>query len=211
MLNNKKIKLMKKFTLTTFQKQLLIGILLGDAHLETNSKNRTTFRLKIEQSDSHKDYLFYLYDSLKDFCGTGPRQRANGNWVFSTYKSVSFRFYALYFYNAEGKKRIPRNIGRFLTPTSLAFWYMDDGSIKSKQSKGVILNTQCYLISEINLLVEVLYKKFGLIAKPRKQKEGYQIYISGHSFTRFCELVLPFVHDSMLYKIPSARKSRNVS
>jgi hypothetical protein len=39
-------------------------------------------------------------------------------------------------------------IRRWLTPKSLAYWYMDDGSFKSKSSKGTILNTQVLLIKK---------------------------------------------------------------
>jgi hypothetical protein len=84
---------------------------------------------------------------------------------------------------------------------------MDDGSMKSRQSKGVILNTQSYTLNDVQRLVDVLQKKFGLQAKPRKQKEGFQIYISGKSFETFRELVEPHLIDSMLYKMPKARQT----
>jgi hypothetical protein len=39
----------------------------------------------------------------------------------------------------------------------------------------------------------------------RKQKDGYQIYVSGESFERFKEIVEPHIIDSMRYKIPIDR------
>ena len=39
----------------------------------------------------------------------------------------------------------------------------------------------------------------------RKQKDGYQIYVSGESFGRFKEIVELHVMDSMRYKIPIDR------
>jgi len=85
---------------------------------------------------------------------------------------------------------------------------MDDGSVKSKQSKGVILNTRGYTLREVELLISVLRNRFGLQAKRRRQREGYQIYISGESYERFRELIEPFLIDEMRYKLPSARQTQ---
>ena len=44
---------------------------------------------------------------------------------------------------------------------------MDDGSIKSKQSKGVLFNTQSFTLNEVKLLCTVLLSKFGIQASRR--------------------------------------------
>ena len=65
---------------------------------------------------------------------------------------------------------------------------MDDGSIKSKQSKGVLLNTQSFTLKEVELLCTVLLSKFGVEGSPRrtpseeKKGAGWQIYISGKCY-----------------------------
>jgi hypothetical protein len=83
---------------------------------------------------------------------------------------------------------------------------MDDGSIKSKQSKGVLFNTQGFIYKDITLLSEILNKKFDLITFLRKQKEGYQIYVSGHSYEKLRSIIYPYLIESMLYKFPTERK-----
>ena len=88
---------------------------------------------------------------------------------------------------------MPKLIHRWLTPRGLAHWYMDDGSIKSSQSKGVIFNTQGFDRSDVDRLIGVLQSKFGLKASRRRQPEGDQIYVSGSSFESFFELVDPYV------------------
>ena len=75
---------------------------------------------------------------------------------------------------------------------------MDDGSIKSKQSKGVILNTQGFTETEVLLLCKI-----------RKQKDGNQIYISGHSYELLKSLIYSFIIDSMRYKFPKDRIIKN--
>lgn len=90
---------------------------------------------------------------------------------------------------------------------------MDDGSIKSKQSKGVIFNTHGFDLPDIKRLCEFLESGFQLKAWPRKQvksrgqetKEYYQIYISGHSYEQFKSLIYPHLIPEMLYKFPPPR------
>lgn len=195
------------------QKEVLIGILLGDATLETQNGGRT-YRLKIEHSLKQKAYAEHLYKLFNDWARTKPWERKvtlpNGktytNIVFSTLSHSSLRFYAHQFYRGRVKV-VPRLVERWLTPKAVAYWFMDDGSIKSKQSKGVIFNTHGYQKHEIKRLIEVLLEKFHLEAKLRSQKEGYQIYVSGKSYDNFTKLVLPHILPEMTYKIPEARRT----
>jgi hypothetical protein len=85
---------------------------------------------------------------------------------------------------------------------------MDDGSIKSRESKSVIFNTQGFIRNEVEQLVDVLRRNFKLEAKLQKQKEGFQIYISGNSYELFRELVDEYIHPSMRYKISPVRKTQ---
>lgn len=194
------------------QREVLTGLLLGDAHLETQNQGRT-YRLKIEQSLKHQDYVQHLYEVFKPWVLTPPQPKERSsrgytsrNCWFQTVSHGAFRFYAHQFY-VEGQRRVPRLIHRWLTRRALTYWFMDDGSMKSSQSKGVILNTQSYPLNDIQRLVDVLQEKFGLQAKPRKQQEGFQIYISGKSYERFRELVEPHLIAPMRYKLPDARRT----
>lgn len=198
------------------QKSILFGILLGDAHIEY-SPNKKTARLKIEQSKYHQAYIEYLYSIFQPWCSSGITEY-NGNLRFSTKFHASFKFYADQFYIHEQtgqknkKKGVPWLIHRWLKPVSLAHWYMDDGSIKSKQSKGVLLNTHGFSFKEIKNLCDLLgSESLGLNCWPRKQmaKSGelqYQIYISGHSYERLKELIFSLLIPEMHYKFPPERK-----
>ena len=203
----------KNLKLSQEQKEVLVGVLLGDGCLETQNRGRT-YRLKIEQSAQHQAYVRHLYELFKPWVRTGPRKRVrkarNGTETtscgFSTLSHGAFRFYAHQFY-ADGKKHVPKLIHRWLTPRGIAYWFMDDGSIKSKQSRGVIFNTQGFTRPDVERLIEVLKTRFELQAKIRRQKEGSQIYVSGHSFERFLKLVDPFLIEDMRYKLPHAGRT----
>lgn len=196
--------------LTREQREVLVGLLLGDAHLETQNRGHT-YRLKIEQSERHKAYVEHLYQVFQPWVLTPPQPKTvysrgheSRNWWFQTVSHEAFRFCAHQFYR-DGRKRVPPLIHRWLTPRALAYWLMDDGSRKSDQSRGVILNTQGYSREEVKRLVKVLQEKFGLMAKQRKQREGYQIYISGESWEHLRELIEPYLIPEMQYKLFPAR------
>jgi len=54
-----------KLKITKIQREILIGIILGDGHLE-QSLNKFSYRLKIEQSEKKKEYIEHLYEIFKD-------------------------------------------------------------------------------------------------------------------------------------------------
>lgn len=54
------------------QHEVLIGILLGDANLQTESRGRT-YRLRVSQAEQNRDYLFALYEIFKPMVSTPPR------------------------------------------------------------------------------------------------------------------------------------------
>ena len=118
--------------LSSAQREVLVGILLGDACLETQNEG-TTYRLKIEQCAAHEHYLRSLYELFRPWVLTEPRMRRvrsgsseSANWAFQTVSHAAFRFYAHQFYDGR-RKRVPKLIHRWLTPRGLAYWYMEIG------------------------------------------------------------------------------------
>lgn len=186
-------------TLNDAQRQTLHGSLLGDACLEWSSKSRNP-RIKFEQSAEHRDYLFHLFDVFKDFVTGEPKQRIRKCstgvdciiYGFQTISHGCFRFYARQ-YVVEGKKSVPKLIHRWITPRSFAYWFMDDGSCKSRESKGVLLNTHGFSPVDVQRLAGAVNERLGLATSLRKQREGLQIYISGKSYERLVELLDPSI------------------
>lgn len=197
--------------LSDVQREMLVGILLGDACLETQNAGRT-YRLKIEQGAAHADYVQHLYEALRDWVLSPPRSKQGQtrgvttiNLAFQTVSHAELAEFGELFYR-DRRKIVPVNIGDLLTARGLAYWYMDDGSMKSSESKGVLFNTHAYQPDEISTLIAVL-GEFGLDAKHRRQTDGVQIYVSGRSFERFVELVDPYVIEAMRYKVPQPRRT----
>ena len=201
------------------QEEIFYGIILGDLHVTRYYRKidkGISYRLYFEQGNNHKDYLQHLYKVYGKLVKTPPKQKTNGNWYFHT---LTLRDAAicekLYRNNV---KRIPSDLFDHLTPLGLAYWFMDDGSIKSKESKGVYLNTQSFTHKEVLFLCNGLKRKFNLNVWPspcyekgnlhytKKNILYYQTYISGHSYEILRDLIYNYIVPSMQYKFPCKRK-----
>jgi hypothetical protein len=199
--------------LSSTQREALVGLLLGDACLETQNRGRT-YRLKIEQCARQEAYVAHLYSLFHEWVLTPPDARSkrasNGsvsvNLAFQTVSHPAFRFYAQQFY-ADGRKRVPQLIGHWLSPRGLSYWFMDDGSLKSSQSKGVVLSTHCFTPQDVERLACCLADCFSLQVAVRRQSDGLQLYVSGRSFETFSAIVDPYVIPEMRYKLPLARRT----
>lgn len=192
-------------------KEILIGLCLGDLHIERKSLSRNAL-LRFEQGQVHEKYILYLYSLFKDFCRSEPKYSTRKPDIRTgkTYNRIKFQtlflpcfneFHELFYLNS--KKIIPSNIGNLLTSRGLAFWAMDDGY---KEKTGFILSTQSYSFEEVELLIKVLKSNFDLDCTMRtrkisKSKIYYLIYIRVSSMKKFKDLVRPYFYDSMMYKL----------
>jgi hypothetical protein len=190
-------------------KAALIGLILGYAHL-IRKKATTNTSVWFDHSIKQKGYLMHKFELLKEFCNTHPKvlERVNKR-NNKSYQSIRFYTKTLgifnefhdMFYNSEGIKTIPLNIGELLTPIGLAYWCQDDGY---KDHNGFVLCTDSFSKSEVEFLIEVLQTNFGLngtLYKKNPIKGTYRIWIRVNSMAKFKALVTPYFHDSMLYKL----------
>ncbi|MBL7036691.1 hypothetical protein ISR94_02485 [Candidatus Microgenomates bacterium] len=198
--------------LTKFQQDVLVGTVLGDANIRFFKKGAN---LTISHSEKQLDYVLWKYDVFRDWVLTEPKRGVreyykdrNRNlvlWKFSTAShSILGRYYHMFYQN--GKKGIPDEIESLLvSPLALAVWFMDDGSRKP-YGRGAFLHTQSFSIKDQKKLIKVLKKNFSVEARLSsaglyKGKRYYRLYITAGSFPTFRNLVLPYLLDSMRYKV----------
>ena len=197
--------------LTKIQCETLVGILLGDSSLQTESNGRT-YRLRVSQSEQHKDYLFHLYEVFQNLTASQPIRyefsdsrnpnKMYARWSFSTTQQACFRFYGQQFY-AENTKKVPKLIHKWLTPRSIAYWYMDDGAQKWKgKSLAVRFCTDNFLKNEVQLLAKLLHTKFGLMTSLQKKNKKYRVYVKTTSYETLKNLIFPYFIESMQHKFP---------
>ena len=188
---------------------ILFGSLLGDCHAEFRGKGNGT-RFCFYQESSHVAYLNWLHSVLANlgYCSTSfpeikTRLGKKGivrkvvrfkTWTYSSLNWIHDLWYI------NNKKVVPSNIDDYLNPLALAIWIMDDGS---KVNSGLKLCTNSFTYLECLLLVKVLFDNFNLKSTIQSTgiSEQYHIYIWKESMPLLREIVLPYVHPSMKYKI----------
>jgi len=147
-------------------KDMLIGVILGDAHIGKIGLDKAF--ISFEQSKSKINYINYLHsltkegglplldESIKEYSREDFRYNSKTNSLYFRTQSLEvLRPLADQFLDNEGKKIIPTNIGELLTPRSLAFWIMDDG--QQVKRGGVTLCTDSFKTEDIKFL-EMLLK-----------------------------------------------------
>jgi len=213
-MNTEELKQYKKtIKLTPLQRDIIMGLMLGDGHLESLTCGRT-YRLLVEQSEhKHSDYFMHLYDVFKPFVLSPPKKRRT-NLFFRTITHVGFRFYGRMFYKTDhtnkllGKKFlkfIPKNLKKHLNDRILAYWYMDDGAKKGFNRSGKRLHTEGFTKNEVYKLCQNL-NDLGIETTVNKQtREGfrttYLLNITAKGDKVLTERIRPYIIPSMLYKL----------
>ena len=125
--------------------------------------------------------------------------KAYYGYEFNTYTFRSFNWIHKMFYK-KGIKTINVNLEKYLSPLALAIWIMDDGTLAKP---GVRICANSFNIKEIKLLVKILYNKFNLHCTIQylKSINKYSIYIKALSIPHLKDIILPYMHKSMYYKL----------
>jgi hypothetical protein len=196
-------------------KDMLIGVLLGDASIGRTSLNKAF--ISFEQSSKKLEYIQYLHklvkegglplinENLKEYIRTDLRYNSkNTSLGFRTQSLEELKPIAELFLNEEGKKVIPTNIADYLTPRSLAFWIMDDG--QQVKRGGITLCTDSFNSDEIKILRDALKSKFHLETTIHTKKGNNEaiyerIYIKKEGLEELKPILKEHMHESMLYKI----------
>jgi hypothetical protein len=192
-------------TMSERQKQILVGMLLGDAHLE-RQRGALVARLKIEHSLAQSTYVEWKFKEWRDWVRTAPKARVRRNRLgttstnvgFTTLSHVEFERFRVKFYR-DRRKVVPEELE--LTPLSMAVWFMDDGSRKSSQCRGLYLNTQSFTRAEVDLLQYVMRRDVGVETTVRQQRDGLQIYVPAPSASDVTAFMTKHLLPCMRYKL----------
>ena len=203
------IEYKKNYKLTLEQIEALIGVLLWDGYLSRFSFKGNT-ALCLEQSyPEKKNYLMHLFELYKPLITNYPKIiiRKPDKRTGKIYKSIAVRtskfscfneYHNLFYKNKI--KIVPKNIADLLTPRGLAYWIMDDGSLSIHNQ--IILHTRAFEKEDVILLQNTLKKNFNLNSRiEEKVKNQWVIYIPVKQEIPFKTIVMPYMVDSMFYKI----------
>lgn len=195
------IRKLKKLKLSDYQKQVIIGCILGDGCLSENW-SKTNFRLQITQSINQKDYVFWKYSILRNLILSEPRYYfRNQSLTIRTISHKELTELRNIFY-IQNKKIIPANIAKMLSPLILAVWFMDDGNVFKTQNyiHGYNLNTQSFTKQENQTIVNALKDNYDIECNIQKNNGYVRIFIRAQSRKKFVSLIEKYVIPSMRYK-----------
>jgi hypothetical protein len=115
-------------------------------------------------------------------------------WTYSSFNWIHDLWYV------NNVKIVPSIIGDYLDPLTLSIWIMDDGC---KSGSGLKLTSNSFSYSECLMLVNVLYINFNIKATLHSTgvSNQYNIYIWQESMSLLREIVEPYIHSSMKYKL----------
>lgn len=208
---------MKKIIMTKGleKDELLIGLILSDAHI---TKQRTAFsnsQFQLTQTIKTKQMIDHVENYLNDIGFSTNRYnqiardngkiKSNDSINLSTLRYVDFTNLRKLWY-PKGVKIVPKTIK--LTPKSLAFWFMGDGSAEYRTRNSVRINlaTNSFDLDSIlhlsSELLELGIEKIRFYNDKRRDKNQYLIQIThSQDVIKFMKIIEPYVLDCFKYKI----------
>jgi recombination protein RecA len=194
------------------QFQVVLGSLLGDGNLSPNRRDRNGVRFRLGHGARQHDYLDWKVSLLGNI-DHSIRVNAKGAKFadFTPLPELGELQRAVYF--GDGKKHVSEEFFKALTPLALAIWYMDDSGF-TVRSKGLQQRTAGGS-GRVEICVEAMSEgsrirlrdylrdTYGLDVRLRMagSRRKAMLVFSAESSARFQEVVAPYVHPSMDYKL----------
>ena len=201
--------LMKRDTayIPYFQQQVILGKMLGDGSLQ----NRC---ISFSHKKDHEDYVDHTLRSLGYFAGNKQKDQLSGHGsLMSRGRSISsyeIKEFLEECFLLDGAKQISAHIIGELSPISLAFWFMDDGSLThhDSQEDRASIATCRYNATSVDYLIAAL-GRMGLKATKRFTDNKYwRLYFKADEADRLFTLISPYIIPCMQYKLPEQYRGR---
>lgn len=199
--------------LTYEQKQLILGSLLGDAHLACMEHNGCQDQLEfsIVHGEPQFEYIRYIANLLGANVGKSIQSESSkgaGNPIYRLSYSNKYELLKLHSISfRDGRKTITKEWLKEIDALAISYWFMDDGS--STYSNGtrtvsILFATQSFNKDENDMLRDKL-SNYGLDTTLHKANGGtnINIYLRQRSVNKFMDIVDPYISiiPCMAYKI----------
>ena len=200
--------------MTKLQRKIIIGQILGDAHIE---KIKTNCRMSFSFGTSFQEYALWIYSLFTPFCSNSiysvlvkANEKSYTNYRLKTRTIEVFNEFHNLFYEydpAKGKYRkvIPELIRSEMCEIVLAHFIMGDGNYGQDGRVRIYTNNytleECILLRDsiqenCNVKCEVLFDRVG-----KDKKDQYILTIGKIELKKLQSLVKPYMHSSMLYRV----------
>lgn len=191
--------------------EIVVGCLLGDSSLNANSASGGYRTVMFNHSVKQSEYFLF-------------KQRLLGSWFMREQNAVSgygsellrgklisnLKTWTLLdsLFPNGGKKVVTEQFADMVTPISLAFWFMDDGTLKNRDDDHLgcraMLCTNGFSFDECSVLKNMLKRKYSIDVSigDKDIYKGYVLIFDVENTNKLCTLIAPYICDSMKYKLP---------
>lgn len=192
-MDTKRARYARDQQLTSRQRGIIIGSLLGDGYLVATTRG---FAFRVNHSIRQKDYVDWKYSELESLTNSPPKQYEESYY----FRTVSHDFFCelrqMFYHGAQ--KILPPHVYDWMNPMVFSVWLMDDGA----KDKGQLrLNTQSFSKRENERLICVLKAKLGITANLNRDKDRFRLRIQAVSMPRVRRITAPYIIPSMQYKL----------
>jgi len=212
-----------------YQEQVIMGSLLGDGCLISDIKgDSVSTRFQSGHCAKQKEYTGAISKVLGCFLNKNSYYKSGFGSVMYGLASHAFPFLkSIYLQEyVNGKKCFSKSFADKLQPLALAIWYMDDGSLEWGNLEDARSTGKSLLGRTFNSKSSLLFHTHGfdydtvcalsswfisrgmaieIVHDPRWEDPlRYNfLRLSGDSVDFFCQIIAPYIHPSMAYKLPS--------
>jgi hypothetical protein len=181
-------------------KSVMIGMMLGDGHLQKSPYLNGNPRFYVAHSEDQKEYLDYCnqyIEKIVEIKRVREKTSGYGSKMFETItgSQPSLRFLQDLFLNEQGKKVIKPELIECLDHIAVAFWYMDDGFLQDSRCG---FSTCSFNEEELQILIKALNRLgYPNVFIHRKN----QLRLDKEGSRRLMENIAKYVHPNVSYKI----------
>ena len=216
-LNNYKSDYRLSLNLPDYLNDTLIGLLLSDGGLERSSET-SNVRLNVSMSMHNFPYVFHLYNLFEPYIDNDINildiNLKDKNKLTKIYTTVRFKtismlqlsYYFKIFYvknslTNKWKKIVPIELKSNFSPISLAHLIKGDGNYL-KERNIVRIYTNSFIKNDVLLLFNILKRNLNICNKViHDRNDQYIIIIEKGSINNLRDIVLPYMHPFMFYKL----------
>lgn len=200
------------------QRAVILGKLLGDGSLHVQRRRSTlpvtSALVQYSHKAAHKEYSEWtdrwLGELFSNSCVDNSPRYGNTSTIKSWSKQ-STDLFAVFGQMVEGpgKKVVCRSLLEIASPLTIAFWYMDDGSLSHShgQQDRAIISVCNFDNNSVEVLQELLMK-FNISSSRYQHGEYEYLYLSNTALKLLSALIWQYVPPCMQYKLATEYRNR---
>jgi recombination protein RecA len=204
-----RVMLAQTHRLSRQQWQLILGGLMGDGNLSPNRRGRSGVRFRMGHGVGQVRYLDWKASLLRNIKQSRSTNAKGAAFVDLTPLPELGELREVVYFG--GRKHITEEYLKALTPFALAIWYQDDGCF-TLRSKGLQRRTEGgsgrvdFCVEAMSpgsreRLRDYLRDTYSLDVKLTMRGGKGTLIFTTESSARFQQIVAPYVHPSMEYKL----------